>query len=179
MGKRSDYPKKPRDYYPTPLEAVKPLVANLPTEFTYIEPCAGNSDLVNNIGKLTNGICLRQYDIEPQNDFIIEFDALDLTEKETDKSDFIITNPPWTRTKQSGYLMHELLEKFALLKPTWLLLDADWPHTLQSSKYIEQYCVKIVSIGRVKWFGNTTGKDNCCWYLFDSNKTQSTIFIGR
>jgi len=39
-------------------------------------------------------------------------------------------------------------------------------------------CKKIVSIGRVKWFGNTAGKDNCCWYLFDEQPTE-TIFVGQ
>ena len=28
------------------------------------------------------------------------------------------------------------------------------------------WCRKIVSVGRIKWFGNMTGKDNCAWYLF-------------
>ena len=40
---------------------------------------------------------------------------------------------------------------------------------------------KIVSIGRVKWIENSksTGKDNCCWYLFDAKYDGETKFYGR
>ena len=41
-----------------------------------------------------------------------------------------------------------------------------------------EMCHKIVSVGRIKWFGNMTGKDNCAWYLFDK-KVNNTIFFGR
>ena len=39
-------------------------------------------------------------------------------------------------------------------------------------------CSKIDSVGRIKWFGNMTGKDNCSWYLFGSEITE-TKFYGR
>jgi len=51
-------------------------------------------------------------------------------------------------------------------------------HTKQATPYLP-HCKKIVSVGRVKWFGNTAGKDNCCWYLFDFNDPQPTIFVGQ
>jgi len=52
-------------------------------------------------------------------------------------------------------------------------------HTKQSIEYIK-YCHKIVSIGRVKWIegSKSTGKDNCAWYLFDKEESQ-TLFFGR
>jgi len=53
-------------------------------------------------------------------------------------------------------------------------------HTKQSSELINK-CVKIVSVGRVKWIENSkmTGKDNCAWYLFDNRFNGKTQFIGR
>jgi len=33
MGKRSNFERKPRDYYQTPFEAVKPLLPHLPDDF--------------------------------------------------------------------------------------------------------------------------------------------------
>ena len=42
MGKRSDFERVPRDYYPTPIEAVEPLIDHLPYSFDYVEPCAGD-----------------------------------------------------------------------------------------------------------------------------------------
>ena len=43
------------------------------------------------------------------------------------------------------------------------------------------WLVKIVSVGRVKWIPDSkmTGKDNCCWYLFDSTNKAVTEFYGR
>ena len=89
--------------------------------------------------------------------------------------DFFITNPPWDRK-----ILHPILEKLPMIFPTWLLFDADWMHTKQSSELIKR-CVKIVSVGRVKWIENSkmTGKDNCAWYLFDVNFNGKTEFIGR
>ena len=42
-------------------------------------------------------------------------------------------------------------------------------------------CAKIISVGRIKWFGNMTGKDNCAWYLFQrpSHPKGTTKFFGR
>ena len=45
MGKRSDFERKPRDFYPTPMEAVKPLIPHMPRKFTFAEPCAGDGAL--------------------------------------------------------------------------------------------------------------------------------------
>ena len=40
---------------------------------------------------------------------------------------------------------------------------------------------KIVSVGRIKWIPDTksTGKDNCCWYLFDRKKNSKIHFFGK
>jgi hypothetical protein len=74
-----------------------------------------------------------------------------------------------------------MIEHFSNLRPTWLLFDADWMHTEQSSDLIRNRLVKIVSIGRVKWIEDSagTGKDNCCWYLFDKTNNGETEFHGR
>ena len=93
-------------------------------------------------------------------------------------ADHIITNPPWDRK-----ILHPMIEHFASMRPTWLLFDADWMHTKQSTPYMD-YCQKIVSVGRVKWIPDSkmTGKDNCAWYLFDQDPTlahEATKFYGR
>ena len=182
MGKRSDYERKPRDYYPTPLAAVQPLIAHLPQSFGFAEPCAGDGRLVTHIESLHNSCsCVYASDIEPQGDDIEELDALELAEEHLTGCDVIITNPPWERTKKSGYLLHAMIEHFSNLRPTWLLFDADWIHTQQSSDLVKSRLCKIVSIGRVKWIEDSsgTGNDNCCWYLFDAKKTGPVEFCGR
>jgi hypothetical protein len=174
LGKRSDFERKPRDFYPTPMEAVEPLLPHLPKTFDFAEPCAGNGVLIDHL-ELNGGICMWASDIEPQNKSIHKNDYLEIGENEMFESEYIITNPPWDRK-----ILHPMIEHFAKQKPTWLLFDADWMHTKQSQPYMP-FLHKIVSVGRIKWFGNMTGKDNCAWYLFDKQTPPvfGTFFYGR
>tara|TARA_B100000035_G_C20948776_1_gene530995 strand:- start:459 stop:980 length:522 start_codon:yes stop_codon:yes gene_type:complete len=172
MGKRSDFERKPRDFYPTPLAAVEPLIDHLPKKFTFAEPCAGDGQLFKHLEKF-GGTCMWASDIEPQMRGIAKNDYSKVGDYEVYDCDFIITNPPWDRK-----ILHPMIEHFTKLRPTWLLFDADWMHTKQASEYIK-YCSVIVSVGRIKWFGNMTGKDNCAWYRFEATKNYSTIFHGR
>jgi len=177
MGKRSNFQRVERDFYPTPYEAVLPLLPHLPEGATFIEPCAGNGALVDHLQD--HGYkCLWAGDLVPLRRDIRMCDALTnipvaLHHK---MADLIITNPPWNRD-----FLHPMIEVCVESKtPTWLLFDADWMHTKQSADLIKS-CVKIVSVGRVKWIPDSkmTGKDNCCWYLFDPNHTGPTEFYGR
>lgn len=179
MAKYSNYERRPRDFYPTPLEAVKCLIPHLPEAFTFVEPCAGNSDLTRHIETLSNGECLAEYDLEPQNEDVEQLDARDLTENHLWSCDLIITNPPWTRAKKDGYLLHHLIQTCSDLRPTWFLIDSNWANTVQAGPIITERCCKIQAIGRVKWFGNQSGKEDASWYLFDANKTGPTEFYGR
>lgn len=173
MGKRSNFQRKPRDFYKTPVAAVEPLRPYLRNAQTFCEPCAGDGALVGSL--LTMGLnCASAYDIDPQQTGIKKLDAKLLEKKHLSGADLIITNPPWDRK-----VLHPMIERFSNLCPTWLLFDADWVHTKQAVPYLPRLR-KIVSIGRVKWFENTTGKDNSCWHLFDRHdKTHTTIFFGR
>ena len=171
MGKRSDFERIPRDFYPTPYSAVEPLLPHLPESFTFAEPCAGDGRLISHL--LKNGGNIRYaFDIEPMHEWVTYGDALS---KGYTQCDYIITNPPWNRK-----ILHPMIEHFVDFKPTWLLFDADWMHTKQSIPYIK-YLIKIVSIGRVKWIEDSSGvgKDNCCWYLFNKNKSEEIKFVGR
>ena len=156
---------------------MEPLIQHLPQGFTFAEPCAGDGQLCRHL-EYFGGTCMWASDIEPQLEGIHENDYIELGEMEVLESGYIITNPPWDRQ-----LLHPMIEHFTKLRPTWLLFDADWAHTKQSAPYIEK-CAKIVSVGRVKWFGNMTGKDNCAWYLFYNNTPDTTTkidteFYGR
>ena len=171
MGKRSNFERKPRDFYPTPFKAVEPLVLHLPNGFTFAEPCAGDGALVLHL-ELGGGRCMWSSDIEPQQYNIETMDYSQVGEQELLGSDYIITNPPWDRK-----ILHPMIDHFSTLRPTWLLFDADWAHIKKSAPYIKK-CAKIVSVGRISWFGNMTGKDNCAWYLF-YNDNVDTKFYGR
>ena len=174
MGKRSDFERKPRDFYPTPMEAVKPLIPHLPRKFTFAEPCAGDGAMCRHLEHY-GGVCMWASDIDPQLEGIHKNDYSEIGYNELIESEYIITNPPWVRV-----ILHPMIEHLSKQKPTWLLFDADWMHTKQSIPYL-RYLHKIVSVGRIKWFGNTTGKDNCAWYLFDAQTPpiMGTFFYGR
>ena len=49
MGKRSAFPRRERDNYPTPLSAVLPLLECLPPYTKFYEPCRGENDLVGHL----------------------------------------------------------------------------------------------------------------------------------
>ena len=80
MGKRSNFVRVERDYYPTPIEAVEPLIPHLPYTFDYVEPCAGDARLIQHIDELTggHGECLYACDIDPRHPDVFTFDALTL-----------------------------------------------------------------------------------------------------
>jgi hypothetical protein len=172
LGKRSDKPRNERDFYPTPYKAVTPLFPFLPEKTWFAEPCAGNGALVDHLTSAGH----KPYwssDIHPLRDDVFEADANILTVPLIE-SDMIITNPPWDRE-----ILHAMITHFRKQNSAWLLLDADWCYTKQSSEYMK-YCSMIVSIGRVKWVEGSAGvgKDNCAWYRFDQGFRQ-TIFVGR
>jgi hypothetical protein len=171
MGKRSTFDRNPRDYYPTPIEAVIPLLPHLAPSTQFIEPCAGDGRLIKHLEQFGHR-CLYACDIEPQGEGIDKRDVLFFNEP-MPTAEAIITNPPWERTA-----LHLMIDKFRLHAPTWLLFDADWIHTAQAAPFLK-YCRRIVSVGRVSWMENgTSGMDNCCWYLFDREPCE-TVFRGR
>jgi hypothetical protein len=171
MGKRSNFERVERDFYPTPREAVFPLLPHLSPATAFAEPCAGDGALIRILDSLGHA-CVWASDIEPKQDGIVPIDALLIP---SIAADCIITNPPWDRK-----ILHPMIEHLSSMLPTWLLFDADWPHTRQSAELIKR-CSKIVAIGRVKWIPGSlhVGKDNCCWYLFEPRYTEGPRFYGR
>jgi hypothetical protein len=171
MGKRSSFARIERDFYPTPPEAVAPLLPHLESNTQFIEPCVGDGALAFELERHGHD-CILAYDIAPRMDGVMPRDAL--TFKPYTEGRIFITNPPWSRD-----ILHPLILHLSNMAPTWLLADADWMHTRQSAPYMKR-CHMIVSVGRVKWIKDSpyTGKDNCCWFLF-GQETDSAVFIGR
>lgn len=153
MGKRSNFERRPRDFYPTPKEAALVLEPYIGTALFY-EPCVGDGDLVRHLEDM-GSVCMGSSDHE--------IDATSADYSSMADHECFITNPPWDRK-----ILHPIIENLSKQAPTWLLFDADWMHTKQSAPYM-RLCRAIVSVGRVKWIPDSkmTGKDNCCWYLFD------------
>ena len=174
LAKRSEFDRIPRDFYPTPIEAVYPLYKYLEgSSKRFVEPCAGDGRLVRHIERMGHQ-CIYKADIEPMADDINKSDAL-FFNNGYPECDLIITNPPWTRE-----ILHPMIDVFIAHAPTWLLFDAGWMFTEQARPYLI-HCKCIVAIPRVKWIeGSEHGAmDDCCWYLFDRSWSSGTVFIGR
>ena len=171
MGKRSDFERVPRDFYPTPREAVLPLLPHLMPGTRFCEPCAGDGALIDHL-KAAGHLCLYACDIEPKRADIEQADAL---AGPWGGHTMFITNPPWDRK-----ILHPLIVHLSDAAPTWLLFDADWMHTKQSVPFLPRLR-RIVSVGRVKWIPDSkmTGKDNCAWHLFDKPSSGPAKFFGR
>lgn len=175
MGKRSDFERVKGDFYVTPYEAVVPLIPHLANIKYYSEPCAGDGALVDHLNR--HGITsLRTTDVDPRpKEGGVHVDKLDAFHLTACSGQAFITNPPWTRQ-----ILHPMITHLSNFAPTWLLFDADWMHTVQAKPYMD-YCVKIVSVGRVKWIpgSKNTGKDNAAWYLFSAAHQGGPKFVGR
>lgn len=164
MGKRSAFARVPRDFYPTPYEAVVPLLPHLQPGTRFYEPCCGKGDLIVHLARHDH-VCVGSSDI-----------GLDArTATYPTRAWTFITNPPWDRA-----ILHPIIANLSDQLPTWLLFDADWMHTQQSAKFMPRLR-KIVSVGRVKWIPDSkmTGKDNAAWYLFDRLSRSAPEFFGR
>jgi len=182
MGKRSGgFARRERDFYPTPVAAVKPLIPHLPERFKYIEPCCGDGALVRALSSF-EGVAhdgrfcpTLEYasDIsapEPlikryRFDIAGRFDQLPRDGYGTPSGGlhayiqdaFNIESAAEdvdlfvTNPPWDRKILHRLIVHLIEIRPTWLLFDADWMHTKQAAPYL-RYCRKIVSVGRVKWF---------------------------
>lgn len=171
MSKRSAFKRRKNDAYFTPLKPVKPLIPFLYPGATFVEPCAGDGRLIRHLESFGME-CRGAMDIDPQGEGIAMADAL-TCDLPASGYDYLISNPPWTRE-----ILHPMIERFRMIRPTWLLFDADWCHTKQAKPYLP-YCHKIVSVGRVKWIEESEhfGKDNAAWHLFLRDEGP-TIFHG-
>jgi len=89
MGKRSSFERVPRDFYPTPREAVVPLLAHIQPRQQFIEPCAGDGQLVRHLQK-EGRVCIAAYDIEPRGNDICAGDAKAFTIAETTYGTYIL-----------------------------------------------------------------------------------------
>lgn len=142
------------DLWSTPPKAIDPVLPYLEGR-RFAEPCCGD-------GWLAEYLTANSFECHYCGDISKGQDAL--LWKPQPLVEFIITNPPWTRSLMHPLITH--LVSFGL--PVWLLIDADWMHTKQASKFLYDFCTQIISIGRVRWMPGTAmdGFDNACWYEF-------------
>jgi hypothetical protein len=163
MGKRSDFERRDNDFYPTPLEAVPPLIPYLRGIRTFAEPCAGEGDLIRHLESF--GLrCVDSGDISTGQDALARdhYDA-----------DAIITNPPYKRA-----VGRKLVRHFTTLStPAWLLLRQGVASTIWMSPLL-RHCSDIVAVPRLKLIKGTksSGTEDHAWYRFDSRHSCGPAF---
>lgn len=207
-----------RDFWPTPPKALDMLVQHfidwqiMPS--AYIEPFFGNGAIIRGLQTACKkrGIgtpeCVYASDLMPLPEPTTAIGAVDendhgyVVARKRDifgaplqielcehQYDCIISNPPYTNTKASDYLLHRCIERCVFLAPTsWLLLKSTFAsnvgswHTNQSGMICPmQWCKSIVPVGRLNLVEGTkeSGKHDFAWYEFSDTAFGRTRFYPR
>ena len=174
MGKRDGdkYHRVEKDFYPTvdPACMVPEFVRRV-RGLTYAEPCWGSGDLEDLLMDVAT--CGWRSDVEPKQPNIPVLDAATLTSDQLANCDVIITNGPY-----KWDMLKPLLDHLPTLKPTWLLLPADYAFNVRMGPYVQR-CEHIIAVGRLYWQPNKVkGVTNFAWYKFVGGLTY-TEFMGR
>jgi hypothetical protein len=166
MGKRSSYPRRERELYPTPRSAVPFLVRHLVPGFGFVEPCAADHGLADYLIE-AGGTCLACYDIEPLHPAVERRDALTLTRADVPPGASLITNLPFGPRS----LMHGLIDHLAALAPLWTLMELDWFATAQATPFADRLHV-VQCLPRLKLIAGSpyTGMSNHAWALFRADR---------
>ena len=167
--RRPGLPRRPRSFWPTPPEAVAPLLPHLAPATHYIEPCAGDGSLISAL-TAAGHVCTFASDLEPQTGDIEQVDALEVLWP-TDA--LVITNPPWDRP-----IFHAMIP---LCRRAWLLFVASWIWTKRARPFA-RHCALIVPVGRVRWIPGSAhvGMDDCAWFYFDQDHTDGPrVYIDK
>lgn len=179
MSKRSNFKKNPRDYYQTIDRRAGDALAPFIKDVKYFaEPFAGNGALVHQLQENHNKFCMWKSDIEPQPDISFGLQCYKIDYKEVDiyhldLCDVLITNPPFTKE-----LFHQAIESFTPMIDCWWLMQADYIFNLGSTKILDTYVTDVVTIGRLKWFKDTTmsSTDNFVWIRTSMDKIEDIKF---
>lgn len=166
---RSDFEKIPIDqYFSFDPRIGEALSVYLPETFTFIEPFAGQGDLINQIlYRKSNAECIEAYDIN--NNKITENYTIkkqDIRETLFNKvPDLFISNPPFSRSYMK--LTKEIILRTSNIASSWYLL----PFATACNKgFNEQMsrCSKVVPVGRVRWIPHSEHDEtkDIAWFKF-------------
>lgn len=183
MTKRADgkFPRRKRDTYDTPPEALIPLLPFLRSYSAFAEPMCGEGAIIR-VLEARGWSCTLASDIEPRGPmtrWAFTADVLSLKPEALQPvADVIVSNPPWPAKHQRGEPTVGIIRHLSNILPTWLLLSADFAHNGYAAPLLK-FCPEIVSVGRVSWMGNNqAGFDNAAWYLFDQARAGPPRFHG-
>ena len=174
MGKRSNFPRRARDFYATTAEGAAPLLPFLRRDgvTTFAEICVGQGDLKRHLE--ADGLrCVYEGDI------VSGRDALGLTLADLNGG-IPITNPPTKYPDENPRgstcrLLCDLVQHFLDLgTPAWWFIHHDWVTTLRAVPFLA-HCSDIVPAPRIKWIRipRTATKDSFSWFRVDPEYRRS------
>jgi hypothetical protein len=181
------FERRERDLYPTPPPPIWKLTPHLFEIDTFAEPMCGDGAIVRVLEAL-GWHCPWASDIQPLEPIGTRARQIDVLRTDLARykgCDAIISNPPWPMPSNklgglpAGTPTVQIISHLMQFKPTWMLLAADFMHNAYFAP-LASNCVKIVSVGRVKWMPDSknTGFDNAAWYLFDAeHKAEGPVFL--
>ena len=167
MSKRDKgkFEPRPRDFFPTPLKAVLPLIPYLRNEGikNFAEPCCGEGDLIRHLESFGLELCVQRATSAPAR---THWRLVHYGDARNHQS--ALPTPPHTRKTMHALIRHFLRSGITV----WLLIDTDWAFTQQAAPFLPA-CTDVVTIGRVIWIDGTDngGYDNFAWYRFDADHT--------
>jgi hypothetical protein len=166
MGKRSSFEPRKGDFYPTPIEAARPLAPWLNGVRTFAEPCCGDGRLVRHLESFGLA-CTYSGDIATGQDALARTDY--------GAPDRIITNPPFTRA-----CLHQLLPHFLGIAPAWLLLEMGFATNACDAPFLAA-CTDVIPIGRVRWFEGSKHMscENFGWFQFQQGHHAGPVIRPR
>jgi len=146
----------PKNFWPTPREAVMPLTRHLVPGTVYDEPCAGDGAIMRVLAE-HGMLCAAAHDVIPTGPGILLGDATKLPVG----GRLIVTNPPYAQP-----LLQPLLDHWIGNREAWLLLPSDMLMNVWSNPYV-RHIDRILPLGRVSWMQNgQAGMENSAWLHF-------------
>jgi hypothetical protein len=164
------------DFYPTPENVTIALLnyLNLPKETVVWEPACGEGHMSKTLESL--GYEVVSSDLHDREYGIVGIDFLETSRIDIDRSEWIITNPPFSLSEQ---FIRKCIEHHL---PFALLLKSQYWHSSRRRKLFEEYKPKAVL--PLTWrpdflFGSKSGSPTmeCIWTVWDSKPSSQTIYV--
>jgi hypothetical protein len=158
------YPRSKNEFYETPAETTMALLKKIKFNYKVCDPACGRGAIHKAL--VQEGYTIFGDDISRGYDFIT---------KPFPQSWYgcdIVTNPPFG---PGGRTAVQFIERALEVTALWngkvaMLLQADFD-SAKTRQHIFRNCtafaVKVVLLNRIRWFDNTSGSVNHCWFVWD------------
>lgn len=183
--KRSAY-----DFYPTPATAIQSFLEAdkdnwINNElYTVLEPCAGDGNIINELRKKYNNICIVGNEIDSSHDnqlnksganLIFHEDFLQERLLSYVQFDVIMTNPPFSLAQE---FITKCLEDY---KPrrTIMLLRLNFLASQKRKEFWQKYPPSRIYVlsKRPSFTGNGTDSQDYAWFVWDNQKYEQQILV--